>query len=89
MPQSNKLREIGRLTDLAEAVIGELPLKVVAISEINDFFVFTLEHITDGECWFTLSGQAVHLGDGAVRMLMDREIERILDILWERVDAEQ
>ena len=88
MTQSFQPQEIERLIDLVEAVIGELPLYLEGISELDDRLLFSLEHITDGDCWFTLPVQAMHLSDGALWVLVDREIERILDILWERVDVE-
>jgi hypothetical protein len=44
MIEPSKQREIERLTDLTEAVIGELPLAVVEITQRGTAFHFWLDH---------------------------------------------
>ena len=47
-------------------------------------FRFTLEHVTDGEVEFTLPIQVIYLHDSVVQIMIEKEIEQILDVLWGR-----
>ena len=80
----DKRRVLEHLTDLTEAAIGELPFQIVDIIQIKTDFRFTLEHVTDGEVEFNLPVQVIYLHDGVVQIMMDREIEHILDMMWGR-----
>ena len=80
-----KRTDIERLHDLAEEVIGELPIAVLEVSLVKHEFLFALEHITDGECWLTLPALVTEMPDEAVRTLLEHEVEILLDMLWGRL----
>jgi hypothetical protein len=80
----DKQRMLEYLTDLTEAAIGELPFQVFDIVQVGTDFRFTLEHVADGEVGFTLPIQVIYLHDCVVQIMLDKEIEHILDCLWER-----
>ena len=84
MTDLDKRRVYEYLSDLAEAAIGELPFQIVDIVQMKTDFRFTLEHVTDGEVAFTLPIQVIYLQDGVVQIMIEKEIEHILDVLWGR-----
>ena len=77
-----------RLRNLATGAIGELPFRLVEVAQQDRLIIFTLEHVTDGVWGFTLPIKIVDLTNSVIRLLMNQEIDRTLDILWERVELD-
>ena len=79
--------DIERLHDLAEEVIGELPIAVLEVSFVDRELLFTLEHITDGEYGVILPWWVMDLRDVDLKTVLDTSVEQLLDVLWDRTDG--